>query len=211
MFEIEYKGGNSLIVASKKTTLSIDSKASLVGLKDLKVKDTVELATETRFRTGAADAAVVIDGPGEYEAGDFTIRGIAATRHIDTADQEKLATIYRIEMGDFRMALLGNIDPKLTEDQLEGLGVIDILILPVGGGGYTLDATSAATIVRQIEPKVVIPVHYADAALKYEVPQDSLETFTKELGAPTEQMSKLKLKTAASLPPVLTVLELARS
>lgn len=211
MFEIEYKGGNSLVIASKKTTLSIDPKASLVGLKDLKVKDTVELATEPRFLTGAADSSIIIDGPGEYEVGDFTIHGIAATRHIDTPDQEKLATMYRIEAGDIRLALLGNIDQKLTEEQLEGLGVVDALILPVGGGGYTLDATSAAAIVRQVEPKVVVPVHYADAGLKYEVPQDSLEVFVKELGAPTEQVSKLKWKGAAGLPPVLTVLELARS
>lgn len=211
MFEIEYKGGNSLVISSKKTTLSIDPKASLVGLKDLKVKDTVELATEARFLVEEADSSIIINGPGEYEVGDFTIHGIAATRHIDTADSEKLATIYRVETGDVRAALLGNIDPKLSEEQLEGLGVIDVLILPVGGGGYTLDATSAATIVRQIEPKAVIPIHYADTSLNYEVAQDSVEVFIKELGAPAEQVPKLKWKTAASLPAVLTVIQLARS
>lgn len=211
MFELEYKGGNSLIVSSKKTTLNVDPKASLVGLKDLKVKDAVALATEHRFLVDAKEASVVIDGPGEYEVGDFTILGMAATRHIDTSDQEKLSTIYRLESGDIRVALLGNVDPKLNEDQLEGLGVVDVLILPVGGGGYTLDATSAATIVRQVEPKVVVPVHYADSGLHYEVPQDNLEVFTKELGAPVEQIAKLKWKSSSSLPPVLTVLELARS
>lgn len=211
MFEIEYKGGNSLIMSSKKTTLVVDPKASLVGLKDLKVKDAVELATEARFRINEGEASVVIEGPGEYEVGDFTIHGVAATRHIDTSDQEKLATAYRIEAGDVRVALLGNIDSKLSEEQLETLGVVDLLVVPVGGGGYTLDATSAATIVRQVEPKAVVPVHYADSGLKYEVPQDSVEVFTKELGAPVEEVSKLKLKSAAALPPVLTVLQLGRS
>ena len=211
MFEIEYKGGNSLIMSSKKTTLVVDPKASLVGLKDLKVKDAVELATEARFRINEGEASVVIEGPGEYEVGDFTIHGVAAARHIDTSDQEKLATAYRIEAGDVRVALLGNIDSKLSEEQLETLGVVDLLVLPVGGGGYTLDATSAATIVRQVEPKAVVPIHYADSGLKYEVPQDSVEVFTKELGAPVEEVSKLKLKSVTALPPVLTVLQLGRS
>jgi L-ascorbate metabolism protein UlaG (beta-lactamase superfamily) len=114
-------------------------------------------------------------------------------------------------VGDVRVAVLGNIDPKLSEDQLEGIGVIDILILPVGGGGYTLDATSAASLVRQIDPKVVIPVHYADDALKYEVPQDTLETFVKELGAPVETAARYKVKAASSLPATLTVVEVTRS
>lgn len=211
MFELEYKGGNSLVIASKKTVLTVDPKASLIGLKDLKVKDTVELATEARFCVESPDAAIIIEGPGEYEVGDFTIQGIAATRHIDTPEQEKLSTMYRIESGDVRTALIGNIDPKLSEEQLEAIGVVDVLVLPVGGGGYTLDATSAAAIVRQIEPKVVIPVHYAAAGVAYEVPQDTLEVFVKELGAPVEQVGKAKIKAASALPAVMTVWEVARS
>jgi L-ascorbate metabolism protein UlaG (beta-lactamase superfamily) len=130
---------------------------------------------------------------------------------LDTSADEKVSTVYRVEVGDARIALVGNISPKLDEDQLEALGLIDILILPVGGGGYTLDATSAAGLVRQIDPKVVIPVHYADDGLKYEVPQDTLETFVKELGAPVEITAKYKVKSAALLPVVLTVVEITRS
>lgn len=211
MFELEYKGGNAVVLSTKKSTLVIDPKLSVVGLKDLKVKDQIEVVTEDRFRVNDSDARVVIDGPGEYEVGDFTIRGIAATRHIDTPEQEKLSTIYHIECGDVRLAVLGNIQAKLTEEQYESIGVIDILVLPVGGGGYTLDATSATSIVRSVEPKVVVPVHYAGSGLTYEVPQDVLETFTKELGAPVETASKLKVKAASLLPQSLTVIAVERS
>lgn len=211
MFEIEYKGGNGVVIAGKKATLIFDPKLSLVGLKDIKTKDAVVVATETRFASGADDAKVLLDGPGEYEVADFTIRGTAATRHIDTPDQEKLATIYRVECSDVRIGVIGNIDPKLSESQFEALGVIDILIIPVGGGGYTLDATSAATIVRSAEPKVVIPVHYAEPGLSYEVPQDTLETFVKELGAQFEETQKLKVKSVSTLPQVLTVIKIDRS
>lgn len=211
MFDLEYKGGNTIVFSSKKVSLTTDPKLSLVGLKDIKTKDEVELATETRFSVNNPEARIIIDSPGEYEVGDFTIHGVAATRHIDTPEQEKLSTMYRIECGDVKVAVLGNIDGKLDEDQLEAIGVIDILIIPVGGGGYTLDATSAAALTRSIEPKAVIPVHYADSALKYEVPQDELATFVSELGAPTEVTSKYKIKSSASLPAVLTVIELTRS
>lgn len=211
MFDIEYKGGNTVIVSSKKATMIVDPRLSVVGLKDIKTKDEVELATESRFRVENSDARVIINGPGEYEVGDFTIRGVAATRHIDTPESEKLSTIYRIECGDVRMAIIGNIASKLDEDQLEAIGVVDILVLPVGGGGYTLDAMDAVSLVRAIEPKVVIPVHYADGGLSYEVPQEPLEAFTKELAAPVEQVNKLKVKSAATLPQTLTIEAITRS
>ena len=178
MLDIEYKGGNTVIIATKKTTLAVDPKLSLLGLKDAKTKDAVELATEERFAINSPEARLIIDQPGEYEVGDYTIHGIAATRHIDTPESEQLSTVYRIECGDIRIAVIGNITPELTDAQLEALGVIDIVIIPVGGYGYTLDATSAAAIIRKIEPRVVVPVHYADSALQYEVPQDTVEVAT---------------------------------
>lgn len=210
MFDIEYKGGNGLIISTKKTELVIDPNLSVVGLKPLAVKDKVELATEARFAVNAADAILSIEGPGEYEIGDFSIRGISARRHIDNEESEAAATIYRIEVGDSRIALIGNIAPKLNEIQLEELGVIDILILPVGGNGLTLDATAAAGIVRAVDPKAVIPVHYADVSLTYEVPQESLDVFVKELAVPVEKVTgKYKIKTVAALPPTLSIIEIS--
>ncbi len=211
MFEIEYKGGNTVVVTTKKGKLVTDPKQSLIGLKDLATKDAVVLATEERFATNDEAAMLNISGPGEYEVGDFSIRGVPVTRHIDTPDQPKVCTMYRVEVGDVRMGILGNIDAKLSEDQLEALGLLDILILPIGGGGYTLDATSASQIVRSVEANTVIPIHYADSSLKYEVAQDTLDVFVKELGAPTETLSKLKVKSQATLASVLTVIELTRS
>ena len=211
MFEIEYRGGNTIVIATKKASLVIDPKLSLVGLKDLVVKDAIELATEPRFALNRDSARLCLEGPGDYEVADFSIRGVSAQRHLDTEADEQLATIYRIEIGDVRLALLGNIYEKLNEDQLEALGVVDIVILPVGGAGYTLDATGAAGLVRQIDPKVVIPTHYADKALKYEVAQDELSTFIGELGAPVETVPKYKVKGSSSIPVVLTVVEVTRS
>lgn len=211
MFEIEYKGGNGVVISTKNATVVSDPKLSVVGLKDIAIKDDVELATEERFALNSEAAKLRIEGPGEYGIADFDITGIAAQRHLDAESDPKKSTIYRVEASGFRVALLGNIYEKLSEDQLEAIGVVDILIIPVGGGGYTLDPTGAINLTRQIDPKVVIPIHYNDSSLKYEVPQAELNEFTSQLGAPVEQVSKYKLKQGASLPSVLTVVELARS
>lgn len=211
MIDIEYKGANCTVIATKNTTIVCDPKLTLVGLKDVVVKDAVFITTEDRFKIEDERSRLYINGPGEYEVGDFSIKGIAAQRHIDTPDQEKVSTVYRVEADDVRIAILGNIDAKLTETQLEQLGVVDVLILPVGGGGYTLDATSAVSIVRQIEPRVVIPVHYADDVISYEVPQDTIDVFIKELNMEGESVSKYRLKSAAALPDSLEIVQIART
>lgn len=211
MFEVEYKGANGVIISSKKASIVVDPKLSIVGLKDLNVKDAVELATEARFAINSEDAKLVVEGPGEYGIADFDIHGVAAQRHLDTEADPKVSTMYRIETGDIRAAVIGNIYERLSETQLEEIGVVDVLIIPVGGGGYTLDATGAAALTRQVDPKIVVPIHYADDAINYEVPQSDVETFVSELGAPVEEVSKLKLKNSAALPETLTVYTLARS
>lgn len=210
MFDINYIGGNGVEISTKTTNIYIDPKVSIIGLKDPKVGKNVELATEERFRLDSPDAKIVIEGPGEYEVGDYMIKGTAVNRHIDEPGSVKRSTAYHIDISDVRIGVIGNIDPKLDESQLEGIGIVDILILPVGGGGYTLDATSAAAIVRQVDPKVVIPVHYADSSIRYEVPQDSLDLFISETGAPVETMQKYKVKSSASIPQTLTIVKLER-
>lgn len=211
MFEIEYKGANSVIISTKKAKLVVDPKLSIVGLKDLSVKGAIELATEERFTVNDMDAILMIEGPGEYGIADFDIKGIPARRHIDGPDQPLISTIYRIMIGESRIGIIGNIYGKLSESQLESLGLLDILIIPVGGNGYTLDATSAAGLVRSIGPKVVIPVHYNDKSIKYEMPQDDLSLFVNELGAPVESMPKYKSKQLSIEPTALSVVEITRS
>ncbi|MDO4781171.1 MAG: MBL fold metallo-hydrolase [Candidatus Saccharibacteria bacterium] len=210
MFEVECKGANAVVLTTKSTKVVIDPALSVVGLKDLRVDGAVIVATESRFVGEKTGAKVVIDGPGEYEVGDVGMVGLPAQRHLDA--DGKVATIYRLTIGEVRLAVIGNIAPKLSDDQLEAIGVVDAVIMPVGGGGYTLDATAAATMVRQLDPKVVIPVHYADDGLRYEVPQAELSVFVGELGAPViEAGTKWKLKQAGALPEQLTLVKIDRN
>lgn len=210
MFDIEYKGANAVIFTTKNVKVVFDPRLSLVGKKDLSVEDVVEVLTEDRFASTVGNPRVQFDSPGEYEVADVGLAGFPAQRHIDAGGNN--STIYKLLIGGVRIAVLGNIDPKLSEEQLEQIGVTDIVVLPVGGGGYTLDATAAAVIVKQIDPRVVIPVHYSDPELAYEVPQDVLDTFLKEVGASgIDAGTKWKVKSAEALPEQLTVVKIDRS
>lgn len=197
MLDIEYKGGNTVVLSSKQGTIIVDPKLSLVGLKDIKKQDAIEVATEERFAVRSDESRVVITTPGDYGVADFDIHGISAQRHLDASDSEQLSTIYRIVTSDIRVGVIGNIYERLSDEQIEELGVLDVLIIPVGGNGYTLDAIGAVKLVGKIGPKIIVPVHYADSGLRYEVPQDDLDVFLKELGAPSETVSRLKLKASA--------------
>jgi L-ascorbate metabolism protein UlaG (beta-lactamase superfamily) len=205
--EFEYKGANCVVITTKQGVLVTDGRLSTVGLKNVQPKDAIELATQTGFASD--DGRVAVDMPGEYEISDISILGVAATRMIDF-DGSFHATMYRVAFPDVTIAILGHVSMPLTDEQLESLGVIDVLIVPVGGGGYTLDSHLAVSIVHKIDPRVIIPTHYADSQTKYEVPQEELEPFIKELGVAHEVMPKWKIKNGI-LPELQTVIELTRT
>ncbi|OGL34266.1 hypothetical protein A3F64_00540 [Candidatus Saccharibacteria bacterium RIFCSPHIGHO2_12_FULL_42_8] len=206
--EIEYKGGNGLTIKSSLINITIDPKISLIGLKDIKVTDTLEIVTETGLAIDD-DQKILIDGPGEYEVSRVSVKGIAAKKYKDESGTK--FTIYRLEISGFRVAILGHCTETLDESQLEAVGIVDILVIPVGGNSYTLDAHQSAKLVNQIDPRIVIPAHYADKAIKYDVDQDDLTGFLKELGAQEhEVVEKLKLKNGV-VPAVRTVYEIRRS
>ena len=200
--ELQYHGANCLRITTKKSVILVDPRSDIAEIKpDLK-KATIALATQSLYVPTDGELFVV-DGPGEYEFEDCSVAGIAAQPHTASTG-DKSATVYRVSNPDVSILIVGNIDAKLSEEQLESIGMVDIVVVPVGGSGYTLDAVGAATVVRAIEPKMVIPVHSSDDGLKYEVPQGATELFVKELGAPVaeEVVEKLKIK---SLPEQLTI------
>lgn len=206
--DISYHGANCVEIVTKQGTLIVDGALSRVGLKDVTVKDGVYINTHADFIPGV-DEGITVEGPGEYEIRDISVVGVPAIRMTDH-DGARRATMYRVVIGDVAIAIVGHVSSPLTEEQLELLGVIDVAIIPVGGSGYTLDAHQAVAVVRQLDPKVVIPTHYADKAINYEVDQMELEPFIKELSAAHETTAKYKIKNGI-LPEVLTVVEITRT
>jgi L-ascorbate metabolism protein UlaG (beta-lactamase superfamily) len=164
-----------------------------LGQKSITKAGDIALFTTTHSDP-KADVKLVIDAPGEYEVSNVSIKGISARAHMDEAGK-KSAIIYRLVIDDIRVAVMGHIYPDLSEEQLEAIGTIVMIIIPVGGSGYTLDPVGALKVIKKIEPKLIIPTHYSDKALKYEVPQQPLDEALKALSMePKEPLDKLKLK-----------------
>lgn len=193
--ELTFYGANCLRLAAKKAQIVVDDNLAGLGLKSVTKSSDISLRTSERFpeQTGAAFRA---ETPGEFEISGVVIHGIAARSHMDE-EGTRNAVIYTVQADDSKVAVIGHIYPELSEDQLEAIGLVDVVVVPVGGNGYTLDATGALNIIKQIEPKVVIPTHYADKAIKYEVPQAELADALKNLGMEvSEKAAKYKIKPA---------------
>jgi len=187
--EITYYGSNCIKLATKKVAVVIDDtidKGNAVAQKDdivIATNKVIKRHDKGRF---------VINSPGEYEVSEVSVHGIASHLHFDEA---ALSTLYAIHMNGYSIAVIGHSVGKLSEAQLEALGVVDILIIPVGGHGYTLDAVAASALIKEIEPKMVIPTHYDDSVTAYEVAQAPLSEFLKVYGgSDQEQIPSLKLK-----------------
>lgn len=123
----------------------------------------------------------IIDGPGEYETKGVSINGISSFHDEKKGEERGQNTIYLIEMDNIRVCHMGDFgQEKLSDRQLESIGQVDVLIIPVGGN-YTIDGVQAAKIAKQIEPSLIIPMHYKIPGLTADIVGP--EKFLKEMGA----------------------------
>ena len=136
---------------------------------------------------------LVVEGPGEYETKGVSVKGIFSF-HDDKEGKERGAnTIFMLEVEGIKICHLGDLgQKKLTDEQLEHIDEADILMIPVGGV-FTVDAEEAAEIINQIEPRIVIPMHYKIPGLEMKLA--GVDDFLKEMGAAKkETVDKLTLK-----------------
>lgn len=197
-FRVNAKPGPNTEVA-----VVFDPYDSKIGLKLPRVTADIVAVTHDHHDhnnvAGVSGDPFVIQGPGEYEVKSLFLYGIPSW-HDDTAGADRGAnTIYLLESEGLSLAHLGDLgQTEVTTEQLEHLEGVDILFVPVGGT-YTLNAKQAAAIVSQIEPRLIIPMHYQMPGLKLSKPLDGVEKFVHEMGLKAETVDKLKI-TQATLP-----------
>jgi L-ascorbate metabolism protein UlaG (beta-lactamase superfamily) len=121
-----------------------------------------------------------VSRPGEYEISGVLIIGIATFHDGERGRKRGKNTVYLMEIDEISVCHLGDLGHVLTNEQVEEIGNVDVLLLPVGGVS-TINAPMAAEVVRQLEPKAVIPMHYKTPALSWEL--EPVERFLKEIGA----------------------------
>jgi L-ascorbate metabolism protein UlaG (beta-lactamase superfamily) len=195
---ITWLGHSSFKLQDKLTadgvTLVMDPYGEETGLKMPKIEaDILTVSHEHNDHNNVAaikGTPFLINCAGEYEIKNVAIEGVEVS-HDDKDGKERGKVIaYRVDMDDISIAHLSDLGTQLNSKQLETLGDVDILLIPVGGK-YTLDAKKAVEVVSQIEPRIVIPMHYATPGLKYDL--DPVEKFIKELGVKPRMEEKLKI------------------
>jgi L-ascorbate metabolism protein UlaG (beta-lactamase superfamily) len=121
----------------------------------------------------------VVNAPGEYEISDVLITGVASYHDEKRGQVHGRNTIYIIHMDELVICHLGDLGHPLHEEQMEEVADADVLLLPIGGSN-SITASQAAEIISQVEPRIVIPMHYQPPTP--DTQPNPLDKFCKEMG-----------------------------
>jgi len=149
------------------------------------------------YTQGVGGSPKLVTGPGEYEIRGVLIIGILTFHDDEGGKKMGKNTVYLMEIDGMTLCHLGDLGHALTAEQVEEIGDVDVLLLPVGGVS-TISAPMAAGVIRQIEPKVVIPMHYKTPALNREL--GTVDIFLKEMGIERIASQPKLTLTSSSLP-----------
>lgn len=197
--EIKYLGHASFLLTTKAAAVVIDPfDPKMVGFAYPKVSADIVLVThqhpDHNHVAAVGGNPFVIAGPGEYEVKGVKVDGLSSYHDNEEGKQRGRNTVYLIRAEGLSVLHCGDLGHPLPEEQLEHLGEVHVLLLPVGGF-YTLGPEEAAALVAQMEPKIVIPMHYRSekhgAGFAQVAP---LQDFLKEIGGAPRYEKVLKVK-----------------
>jgi len=191
---IQWFGQSYFKIETKNKVIAIDPfSENALGIKPARFKADILLVSHPHAdhdnKAAILGEPFALGGPGEIEKEEIFIEGIFSYHDNHLGRDQGYNTIYKIEVEDLTLCHLGDLGEKiLKEETLEKLSGIDVLFIPVGGN-CTIDAEEAVAIINQIEPKIVIPMHYQlkDSKIKLE----ALEKFLKAFGKKPEELDKL--------------------
>lgn len=149
---------------------------------------------------------VVLTGPGEYEVQEILVTGVASFHDEEKGAARGKNTVFAIRVDDLVVCHLGDLGHSLQATDLERIGAVDVVLVPISGPETNLSAALAAEVVHQLEPKVVIPMSYDPEAKRTK--EDPFERLLHELGVKElTPVPKLSV-TRSSLPAELQVVAL---
>src|SRR2546429_6894990 len=180
--EISWLGHSCFQVRGKNVTLITDPFPPQSGYSLGKVNAPIVTISHNHaghnYVQGIGGNPRIVRGPGEYEISDVLITGVASYHDDKHGQNLGRNTIYIIHMDELVICHLGDLGHILQEEQLEEVADADLLLVPIGGQ-HTINATQAAEVISQVEPHIVIPMHYSpmidDAA-------NPLDKFSREMG-----------------------------
>lgn len=194
--KIQFHGHANFSVEEGDFTVVTDPFNEDIGLQVPKLSGSVVTISQMHPHHNNVDALEekpkVFSWPGEYETAGVHFKGISSFHNAKEDEEQKANTIFLMNIKGIRLCHLGDLGTKLTPEQLEQVGDVDILFVPVGGKD-TIDAKKAKEVIEQIEPRVVIPMVYHTEGSK--VGLSNLAPFLSEMGAQNvEPVTEFNLK-----------------
>jgi L-ascorbate metabolism protein UlaG (beta-lactamase superfamily) len=207
--EITWLGYSCFRLKGKQVTIVTDPVPPDLGYSPGKLEaDIVTISHEHHghsYVQGMDRQPKVLTGPGEYEISGVLTTGLQTYHDAEHGAIRGKNTIFIFEIDELVICHLGDLGHTLTAEQIERIDSVDVLMVPVGGIS-TIDASQAAEIVRRVEPKIVIPMHYKTLVLKRDLAP--VDRFLKEMGV-KESVPQPKLTVNKnSLPVTLQVVVL---
>ncbi|MEF8846928.1 MAG: MBL fold metallo-hydrolase [Candidatus Paceibacterota bacterium] len=177
------------------TRIVTDPYSSDCGLDVPTIKSHIMLVSHPDYNNTEAvrEDPFVVDAPGEYEMKSTFVKAIRGRN-----TEEDKTTMFRIEAEGYSIIHLGDFgQEELEQEQMEALGSVDVLLIPIGGG-RTIGPSDASKLVTQVEPKAVIPMRYDIPNLNEEL--EELDDFLEAMGEEDEEpQEKFEVK-ATNLP-----------
>jgi L-ascorbate metabolism protein UlaG (beta-lactamase superfamily) len=189
--QIQYFGLSSFKITTKEATIITDPFHKDSGLTPPRGAADILMLAQKNSKLYSSSSGISGEHFDVTDPGDYDVKGVSISG-FPLKQEDKYVTVFLIESEDIRILNLTHIkDWNMKESEIEELGEIDILILPVGGN-TVISASQASKIVNEIEPKIVIPSHYKMGDLILDL--DSVDKFIKEMGGKKEETDKLTVK-----------------
>ena len=180
--EISWLGHSCFQLRGKNVTLITDPFSPQLGHSLGKISAPIVTISHNHpghnYASGVDGGPRIVRGPGEYEISDVLITGVASYHDNKHGQELGRNTIYIIHMDDLVICHLGDLGHILQEEQLEEVADADMLLVPIGGQ-HTINATQAAEVISQVEPHIVIPMHFSPLVDNTPNP---LDKFCREMG-----------------------------
>ena len=210
--DITFLGHSSFKLKGKTASVITDPYNAEIGLKF--PKQQADIVTISHFHSdhNAADLVdgehFLVSGPGEYEIKGIKIVGVNSFHDDKKGAERGKNIIFSFQIDGLRICHLGDLGQKeLGSEQIEEIGSVDILLVPVGGT-YTIDASEAAKVAAALEPDIVIPMHYLEPGLANKL--DPADKFLKEMGVESPSIQTKISITKDKLPEEMAVILLQK-
>ncbi len=181
---IKFHGHSCVSIEDKDFTIVTDPYDESTGLKMPNLKANVVTVSYKDPHHSNVESVEggprVFSWPGEYETGGAHFKGVTSFHNSKEDAEQKENIIFTCELNGINLCHLGALGTKLTPEQLEQVGDVDILFIPVGGK-EGIDAKKAKEVVEQIEPRIIIPITYHTEGSKCGF--DAVDSFVKEMGS----------------------------